>query len=41
MDLELKRVGGYDTSAKAYGVVLSGNHAYVADLTDGLQVIPA
>jgi len=31
LDLELMRVGGYDTSGSAYGVAVSGNYAYVAD----------
>src|SRR5687768_11247915 len=39
LDLELVRVGGYDTSGLARGVALSGNYAYVADRNGGLQVI--
>ena len=39
VDLELIRVGGYDTSGSALGVALSGNYAYVADGGAGLQVI--
>ena len=27
LDLELMRVGGYDTSGYAYGVAVSGNYA--------------
>jgi hypothetical protein len=33
------RVGGYDTSGNAIGVVVSGNYAYVADGLSGLVVI--
>jgi len=32
-------VGGYNTTGAAYGVVVSGNYAYVADGYVGLQVI--
>jgi hypothetical protein len=32
-------VGGYDTPGIAKAVALSGNHAFVADYTGGLQVI--
>src|SRR6266540_1996268 len=39
LDLELMRVGGYDTSGRALGLAVSGNYAYVADELDGLQVI--
>jgi hypothetical protein len=39
LDLELMRVGGYDTSGQAWDVAVSGNYAYVADGTNGLQVI--
>ena len=33
------RVGGYDTSGRAYGVAVAGGYAYVADDWAGLQVI--
>jgi LVIVD repeat-containing protein len=39
VDLEVQRVGSYDTSGSARGVAVSGNYAYVADYTAGLQVI--
>src|SRR6266542_177273 len=39
LDLELMRVGGYDTSGRALGLAVSGNYAYVADERAGLQVI--
>jgi LVIVD repeat len=39
LDLDLMRVGGYDTSGTAFGVAVSGNYAYVADADAGLQVI--
>ena len=39
LDLELTRVGGYNTSGRAYGVAVSGNYAYVLDYDAGLQVI--
>src|SRR5687767_8751998 len=39
VDLDPQRVGGYDTSGTAVGVAVSGNYAYVADYTAGLQVI--
>jgi hypothetical protein len=32
-------VGHYDTEGWAYGVALSGNYAYVADSSSGLQII--
>jgi hypothetical protein len=31
LDLDLRRVGGYDTSGYAVSVAVSGNYAYVAD----------
>jgi hypothetical protein len=31
--------GSYDTPGDAYGVILSGNYAYVADQDSGLQII--
>ena len=33
------RVGGYDTSGRAYDVAVAGSYAYVADGAAGLQVI--
>src|SRR6266542_2181463 len=39
LDLELMRVGGYDTSGRALGLAVSGNFAYVAAGGAGLQVI--
>jgi hypothetical protein len=35
----LQRVGGYDNSVSAQGVAVSGNYAYVAARSAGLQVI--
>ena len=39
VDLDLQRVGAYDTSGNAWAVAVSGNYAYVADGGAGLQVI--
>ena len=33
-------VGSLDTPGSAYGVTVSGTHAYVADFEAGLQVLP-
>ncbi len=38
-DFDPLYVGGYDTSGNAMAVALSGHYAYVADGTNGLQVI--
>jgi hypothetical protein len=34
-----QRVGGYDTSAYAFGVAVNGNHAYVADGPWSLMIL--
>ena len=33
--------GNYDTSGRAMSVAVSGNYAYVADMSDGLDIITA
>ena len=38
VDLDLRPVGGYDTPGIAADVAVSGDHAYVADWTAGLEV---